>query len=134
MKKIIFVFFIFISTLFGYENLDYAQAIQKAKETNRHLVLVLKSQYCPWCTKLINNVLENPDVKTMIEQNFVLVILDREQDKYPDKFYSRLVPTTFFIDSKKEDEVDMIIGYVRYGEFLNKLKEVLNSKDIKETK
>jgi thioredoxin-related protein len=124
MKKVVLLFVFLFSSLYSFDTLPYEEAISKAKNENKYVIMVMKTRYCPWCKKLINEVLEDMDIKEKIKKDFILSIVDRDKDKYPEKFYSRLVPTTFFIDPNIEEEVDMTIGYVGISKFMKKLDEV----------
>jgi thioredoxin-related protein len=121
MSRFLVVFIIFISSLYASGTPDYKEAVEKARKDGKHVLFVLTTQYCPWCNRLKNGVLETPEVKEAIKKGYVLTIVDRDRDKFPDKFYSRLVPTTFIIDPYTQEEVDMVIGYVNRSAFLEKL-------------
>jgi hypothetical protein len=129
MKRVALVFLLLLTSVYSLDTYKYQEALEKAQKENKYIIMILKTQYCPWCKRLINGVLPMPEIESKIDKEFVLTIIDRDKDKFPEKFYSRLVPTTFFIDPYAEDEVDMIIGYVNGQSFMSKLQNLKRPRD-----
>ena len=54
---------------------DYAKALQMAKDANKPLLIDFTGWACVNCRKMEENVWVDPEVKTYIEENFILVSL-----------------------------------------------------------
>ena len=92
---------------------DYNSALQKAKEQNKPLMLVVVGDYCPWCKKFERKTLNSSLVQEQVKKDFIPVIIDKTKDKgkYPAEFYSKLIPTVFFIDPTTQKHVFESLGY-----------------------
>lgn len=105
----------------GYET-DYQAARTKAKKEGKNILLVLTTNYCPWCRKFERNVLQKKRVNRAIHKRYVPVILNRDEKKFPDKFTSSFTPVTYFIDAKSEEILHKVAGYNNKEEFLHLIK------------
>jgi thioredoxin-related protein len=105
---------------------DYASALPQAKKEHKLIMLVLVSDYCPWCRKMEHKTLESDMVRALVKERFVPVIVDRNLDKarYPAKYDVPRIPTIFFIDPVSEEHLYESIAYVKRQEFLKTLEEV----------
>ncbi len=56
--------------------LEIQQAIQKAKLENKNILLMFGANWCPWCHRLHALFQQNDSVKTTLDSNFVLVLID----------------------------------------------------------
>lgn len=109
----------------GYER-EYNTALAKAKKENKVVMLVLVGDYCPWCRKFERKTLQRANVAINIQNNFIPVIVDKnlDKDKYPEKYYTSIVPTVRFIDPNKDVQISESVGYKKtkeYTEWLNKV-------------
>lgn len=102
---------------------DYAKALEVAKEQNRLLMLVVVGDYCPWCKKFERKTLNSKEISARVSNEFVPIIIDRASDKgkYPDEFYSKRIPTVFFIDPKTQKSVFESMGYMKPSKFSSEL-------------
>ena len=105
----------------GYET-DYQAARTKAKKEGKNILLVLTTNYCPWCRKFEQNVLEKRSVNREIHKKYVPVILNRDEKKFPEKFASTFTPVTYFIDANNEEILYKVAGYNNKDEFLQLIK------------
>ena len=110
---------------------DYDKAMIQAKKENKPIMLVVVGDYCPWCRKFERKTLQKAKVAINIQQNFIPVIVDKNHDQmnYPEEYYSKVVPTVYFIEPKKEEMVFESLGYVKRAEFLDTLNGVTTSYD-----
>jgi len=92
---------------------DYNSALKKAKEQNKLLMLVVVGDYCPWCKKFERKTLNSSLIQGQVKKDFIPVIIDKSKDKgrYPAEFYSKLIPTVFFIDPKTQKHFYESLGY-----------------------
>jgi uncharacterized protein YyaL (SSP411 family) len=62
---------------------DIAKAIQQAKAENKHVLLQIGGNWCPWCVKL--HAMENADaqIDSLLKADYILVMVNvpREKDK-----------------------------------------------------
>ena len=78
MKKILLIVLLFSSFLFSsdfaktykYET-DYKKALAKAKNEKKDIVFVLISDYCPWCDRLKEEVL-NDSIIELINKTLMI--------------------------------------------------------------
>jgi hypothetical protein len=102
----------------GYET-DYQRARTKAQKEGKNILLVLTTNYCPWCRKFEQNVLAKKSVNRAIHKKYIPVILNRDEKKFPEKFTSSFTPVTYFIDAKNEEVLHKVSGYNNRDEFMH---------------
>lgn len=121
--KYILILFLAISS-YGFDlkvNHNYENAIAKAKKSNKRVLLYLKSGYCPWCHKMEKEILHNKKITKFINDNYIFLTLDKDNDEYPKQFFSDIVPTTYLIDPTSQDKVHTMYGYVKVPVFIDEL-------------
>lgn len=137
--KIIFILLTFLSyatssqllDTLGYSQ-DYAHALEKAKKSNRPMMLVISTKTCPWCRKLENQVLKKDEINKNVQENFVGVGIERDDDIYPSHFKPEVVPTILFVDPRSEKVFFESYGYIPKKEIILVLKESTDKfKEIK---
>ena len=101
---------------------NYKDAKELALSQNKKMLLVMKTQNCPYCKKLVNYTMEQDFLKEYINKNYVLTLLDKNRDIYPDKFWTNVVPVSYVVDPKTEDYDVEIIGYLGAEEYYEELK------------
>ena len=86
----------------GGEGIDLPRLLADATESGRTLIVEATSSYCHYCTRMEKEVLEDPEVKAMLEKYFILVQVNVDRQKLPpklEKFYRRITPSFFFLDA-----------------------------------
>lgn len=137
-----------LASLALFSNTSYSQskfedALNKAKEKNKRVIVDIYTDWCGWCKKMDKDVYENSEIKKIVKKNFVFVKLDAESSEmisYNGKNFSGQqlaeffgatgYPTTIFLEPDgsviefKYDSVTMknIPGYFNKDEF----KKILN--------
>ena len=101
---------------------NYKDGKELALSQNKKMLLVMKTQNCPYCKKLINRTMEQEQLKEYINKNFVLTLIDKNRDIYPDKFWTNVVPVSYIVDPKTEDYDVEIIGYLGAEEYYEEIK------------
>ncbi len=102
---------------------NFYQAIKKAKEDKKILLIKVRSDNCPFCNELDTVLKKNNEVKRLINQNFVMVTMNNSRDELPLNLHIGLTPSLVFIRADRE-EVKMIIpGIETLGELIDTLKE-----------
>lgn len=51
---------------------EIQQAVQKAKAEKKHVFLQIGGNWCPWCIKFHRFVEENAEIKSFVNENFVV--------------------------------------------------------------
>lgn len=126
MYKSLVLLFLFFSTLFAQplEMLtSYDDAIEKAIKEKKRVLMLIYSDYCPWCDKMQEKTLNNEKVITFINKDFIFVKINREKGEYPKEFIPRFIPTTYLIEPKSEEEVYALYGYKTAKQFLHELSD-----------
>ncbi len=80
---ILFSFLLICSTVAGYAQSSTPEpakqildkAVQQAQSSHRNVFLIFHASWCSWCKKL-EAALSNPDVKKVIDQNYVVTEID----------------------------------------------------------
>jgi len=111
-------------------NEEYKTALAQAKEENKLMMLVIIQDPCPYCERLIDNTLSDPQVTKLLEDDFVSVIVN-QHSQLPLAFKSSAIPMTFFIDPKNEEGIWESMGYISVEQFLDDLNEakLIHSKE-----
>ena len=131
MKYIFLILFI-ISGLFSsskfteemkYET-NYEVALNKAKNENKNLMMLVTSESCPWCRKLERQILKKEDINDLIQKSYVPLNVDQDLKNYPKKFEVKYVPTVYFIDSKNGKVIEKSVGYKNKKEFTTILGKI----------
>lgn len=96
---------------------NYDEAVQKSKKLQKNIMLVLVSNYCPWCRKFEQRVLLKEDVNAIIQKNYIPLIINREKDPFPKEFDTGFTPIVHFIDHKTQKSYKNVVGYNNKDEF-----------------
>ncbi len=108
MKKIALIITLISTLLIGNElkTVDtYKKALDVAKNENKIVLFMTSIEGCPVCDYTKDIVFEKDEVIDYLNKNYVVVIRDAEKQVYPNRFYTRDMPTFYFIDPKDEKEI-----------------------------
>ncbi|MCW8894868.1 MAG: thioredoxin family protein [Sulfurimonas sp.] len=142
--KIFILLFIFLASLWSAQiddfastvdyKRDYNTALKIAKQENKMLMLVVVADYCPWSKKFENKTLKNDSVSTLINENFIPVIIDKHRDEgsYPKMYKSPLIPAIFFIDPSSEQSVHKSLSYTKKRELIYTIDEAIKLFKVKQ--
>ncbi|MEN8147519.1 MAG: thioredoxin family protein [Campylobacterota bacterium] len=106
----------------GYET-NYDAALKRAKKEKKNIMLVIVSNYCPWCLKFEDRVLLKKDVNTLIHKKYIPLIINKDKDPFPKRFNKAFSPVVHFIDYKSEQSYASVAGYHNRDEFFYLLKK-----------
>lgn len=117
IKRILLISLLILSSLhanfaktYGYET-NYKEAVKKAKEQKKDIVLVMVSEYCPWCDRLKSEILGTEYTEEILDKHYISLMINTTYDKFPDKFDKYLVPTIHFVSYKDESIIETVVGY-----------------------
>ena len=102
---------------------DYKVALEKAKKSNKQLMFVMVTNYCPWCRKFEKRTLVKDEVNEIVQKKYIPLILNREKGEYPKQFYTKRIPVVMFIDPNKEEKIRESLGYKKVKEFTEELNK-----------
>ncbi len=109
---------------------DYRVALEKAREEDKLLMLVIVQEACPYCEMMVEKTLSDPEVTTVLKK-FVSVIIDKHGE-FPEEFRTRITPVCFFIDPKNGAGIWESLGYVKAKPFLDVLKDAQEMRDARD--
>jgi len=102
---------------------DYKVAIEKAKQSNKQVMFVMVTNYCPWCRKFEKRTLAKDEVNLIVQKKYIPLILNREKGEYPKQFYTKRIPVVIFIDPTSEEKIRESLGYKKVKEFIEELNK-----------
>ena len=98
---------------------NYDQALTLAKKEHKDLFVILVSDGCPFCHRLIDTILTKDGVRDYIDKKYVKLLINRDADKnYPKKLYRPFTPVTYIIDAQTEQIMDEIDGWMDEEHYL----------------
>ena len=106
----------------GYET-SYEEAIKKAKKAKKNIMLVVVTNYCPWCRKFEQRVLLQNSVNDLVQKNYIPLIINKEKDILPKNYKIPFSPVVYFIDYKTLKNYETVVGYNNKEEFLYLIKK-----------
>lgn len=104
--------------------LNYEDALKKAKKDNQNVLLVFGAEWCEWCKKLENTTLKDKEVIKNIEKHNLIEIhidIDKRTD-LAEKYYILSVPVVSIIDHK-ETEKKKNVGFLDSKAFIDWLNK-----------
>jgi thioredoxin-related protein len=100
--KIIFLTFIFITSLFGV-NLNwehnYYKALYDAKQQGKDVYLFIGADDCRFCDRYNDLALSKKFVMDKLKEYYIPLYMSRDQHKIPNKFKVEGVPRHYFLTS-----------------------------------
>ncbi len=127
MKKIFILLSLGLFSLYAAE-LDWAdsykEAVAKAGEQNKNVMLLVTTETCRWCRKLESTTLKDEKVVARLQKGYISVHVTRDVDDYPCHLKVKGVPTTFFLDVSGKPLIKKVIGYWNAEDYLSFLDDV----------
>lgn len=133
MKKLFLLLFA-ITLAFGEGYKDFAKEMQyetkyevaltKAKEQKKNLLVLMVTNYCPWCAKFEKKTLSDKSVDSAIKAKYIPLIINKEEKNFPKYLESPIVPALFFVNSKDEKSYYEHVGFMNKTDFLNLLEQL----------
>ena len=103
---------------------SYQDAVSKATEQKKNIMLLVTTKTCRWCRKLESTTLKDESVVSRLEKDYVSVHVTRDVDEYPCHLKVKGVPTTFFLDVSGKPIIKKVIGYWNVEDYLSYLDDV----------
>jgi len=100
------------------------KALELATKKHKPIMVFVEAGHCPWCSRMLNEVLEERDTIKVLNRDFVLVKLDIDgrdaREYFPN---TSMTPTTYFISADSKPLL-MVEGYVNSYSFYSYLSDV----------
>ncbi len=101
-------------------------SLQKAQQENKPIAMYFWAIWCQYCAKFQSDTLGNPQVKEILEKDYVLVAMDLDIDRDISRKYGvSYPPYVIFLDGKG-DVLERIPGAVDANYFLPIVTKVRN--------
>lgn len=97
---------------------DYSKALKKAKKENKPLFMVVVTDGCPFCEKLMDRILTKDYVRKYIGKKYVTLIMNKERQQVPKRYLRPFEPVTYIVDPESEQIMDEIDGYMEEEHYL----------------
>ncbi len=97
---------------------NYDTALAKAKKEHKPLFMVVVTDGCPFCEKLMDRILTKDYVREYISKKYVTLIMNKEKQKVPKKYIRPFEPVTYIIDPQSEQIIDELDGYMEERYYL----------------
>ena len=104
---------------------NYQEALSSAKNQQKSLFILFKKKRCPWCIKLKETTFQDEKLASVLNSNFVVVILDKNKDKFPRQYDATRVPVVYMANSEEKVFVKKLgydanpNEYIRLSKYLN---------------
>ena len=89
---------------------DYNEAYALAKAENKSVFILFTTESCRWCVKLKETTFKDPELGRRLQEEFVVLFLDRDRSNYPDTYKVRGVPAVY-LTNKNEELFTSMVGY-----------------------
>lgn len=127
MNKILIILVFSFLSLFGN---NFELAVQKASGTNKLILVELVMEFCPYCERMEKAVLSKADIKKILQEKYVFIKLDINNDEIPYNLTSRLTPTFYFLSNDGEKVLEEVKGLTKKSNFKFFLEEVYEQEII----
>jgi thioredoxin-related protein len=94
---------------------SYKKAFSVAKDENKSLFILFGKSNCQWCKKLKSKIVTDINITKRLEDEFIVLFLDKQKDIYPSNFEVKAVPDVFLV-SPNEEIYTEILGYHKNSE------------------
>jgi len=89
---------------------NYKEAFLVAKKSNKPVFILFTTKYCRWCRKLKDTTFKDEQIIKRLNDEFIVLLLDKNHSSYPAKYNISAVPTVY-ITNENEEVFTSIMGY-----------------------
>ena len=114
---------------YSVKSYTYEEAAKIAKEQKKIIMIRGVLPFCKWCIKMDREVMVEPEVREVLEKEFVVVKTNVITEKLPLGMKSLGTPSFYFIHSDGETIIDQLNGYGDKEEFLSLLRRIKEEAD-----
>ena len=128
MKKILFLALFAISSLFAdLKWVKYNAALEEAKKSDKLIMVMLSRKDCPACEYMQDIVFYDKNVAAKVNENFISVYIDIDNDRIPNGLNYIGTPTFHFLN-QYEIKKHRIDGGMNVKDFTQEIQMVLEKK------
>ena len=109
---------------YSVKSYTYEEAAKIAKEQKKIIMIRGVLPFCKWCIKMDREVMVEPEVREVLDKEFVVVKTNVITEKLPLGMKSLGTPSFYFIHSDGETIIDQLNGYGDKEEFLELLRRI----------
>jgi thioredoxin-related protein len=118
IKKVFFLFIILTTSLWAIEWLSYDEAKVLQKKNHKPIMLDVMRNTCHYCKKMDKEVFDNKEMAQWLQERFILVQINLDEDLMPIDEEVTFTPTFYFLDEN--------------GKILKKIPGSWNIQDFKD--
>lgn len=107
----------------GYET-EYKTALMKAKKENKELMVLMVTNYCPWCSKFEKKTLMDKNIDAAVKSKYIPLIINRQEGNFPSYLNTPIVPVTFFVEPNTQKVIHENVGFSNKIDFANLLEQL----------
>jgi uncharacterized protein YyaL (SSP411 family) len=129
MKKSLLMLLMAVMTLFADVDwvMDYQDAISESKESGKPIFVMISREKCHYCYFMKSQVFTDPKVSAFLNENFVPVELDLENDPLPDYLKPYGTPTFYIVADGGKRMSRPIVGAAKADAFVERIKKELEA-------
>lgn len=113
-----------------FDESSFETIIKKSKEEQKPVLLMLYANWCPHCAKMKNEVLTDPKVINLLDENYICAKQETdgiEGKLLKTKFDITSLPTFILLNSN-ENELYRLKGEYKTADFITEINNALNPK------
>ena len=107
------------------KNISFIDAVQRAKDEHKVILLEIYENGCKYCAKMEREVFPQEKVINKLNDDFILVKINGDEQKLPLGLSIQMTPMHVFI-SENEDIKDMTFGFLGTDDFIELLEKEKN--------
>lgn len=123
MKRLLLTLFLLLNSLYAMEWMSYDEAITKAKQEDKVVMVMLGRTTCGVCNYMKKVVFHDKKVIKKLDAKFISVYVELDFDDIPNGFTYVGTPTFYFVD-KNQKVLSRFDGGKTVPSFLTALSEV----------
>jgi len=89
---------------------NYKEAFLVARKNNKPVFILFSTKHCRWCRKLKETTFRDEQIIKRLNNEFIVLLLDKNYSKYPSKYNITAVPNVYIMN-KDEEVFTSIVGY-----------------------
>jgi thioredoxin-related protein len=125
-KTLLTLLFLSISLFADVKFKKYDDALKEAQKDNKLIALTVVSTNCPWCHKLLKETLKDKTVESIINKDFVYVLINKDTTPLPSGITAPMVPVTFFLDKTGQKLTSKpTVGFWEAEDFVSYMNDAL---------
>jgi len=123
MFKVLIILHFSLLQLLALDWLEFEDAQDLQKENSKIIMIDIVRSHCQYCIKMDKNVFQNKDMSKWIEDRFIPVKINLDEDILPIDVEVRMTPTFYFID-KNQKVLKKIPGSWNIQDFKDLTKKI----------